>query len=58
MRAKNWTAPPGICRYWVPRVEKPKEETMMDVNCVLIVALGGGDGGRTGGKEETYACQG
>lgn len=31
-RAMNCTAPPGIWRYWVPRVSKPKDPTMMDVN--------------------------
>lgn len=31
-RARNWMAPPGIWRYWVPRVSKPKEETIIDVN--------------------------
>lgn len=31
---KNWTAPPGICMYWDPRVVKPKEEMTIDVNYV------------------------
>lgn len=33
-RARNWMAPPGICRYWVPRVSKPKEETIIEVKDV------------------------
>lgn len=32
IRARNWTAPPGIWRYCVPSVSKPKEPTMMEVN--------------------------
>ena len=33
---RNCTAPPGICRYCVPRVEKSKELTIMEVNWVLL----------------------
>lgn len=33
-KAMNCTAPPGICRYWVPSVSKPNEPTMMEVNWI------------------------
>jgi hypothetical protein len=29
-RERNCTAPPGICRYWVPRVSTPKDLMMME----------------------------
>jgi hypothetical protein len=32
MRARNCTAPPGICMYWDLRVSKPKLLRMMEAN--------------------------
>jgi hypothetical protein len=32
IRAANWTKPPGIWRYCVPSVSKPKPPMIRDVN--------------------------